>query len=95
MTITTETTTPTVTDADLDAAILAALEPTGSELVAWRSIRDKLPGDWWQQGAALTRLFECRAVYCVKIGGLNYLSLGHGVNAPGPVLGQPRELRVL
>lgn len=81
-------------DHEIDRAILAALTPTGAELVPWRSIRAGLPGLWWQHTQALTRLFESRAVYVVKIGGLNYVSLEHGANAPGPER-FPRELRVL
>ncbi len=80
---------------EIDAAILAALEAANGELVPWRTIRATLPGDWWQQGEALTRLFESRAVYVVKIAGKNYCRLEHGANAPGPVLGKPREFQVL
>jgi hypothetical protein len=87
-------TDPTIND-EIDAAILAALEAANGELVPWRTIRAKLSGDWWAQGEALTRLFESRAVYVVKIAGRNYCRLEHGTNAPGPVLGQPREFRVL
>ncbi|WP_156750683.1 hypothetical protein [Mycobacterium sp. 852013-50091_SCH5140682] len=81
-------------DHEIDTAILAALTPTGTELLAWRSIRAGLPGLWWQHTRALTRLFESRAVYVVKIGGMNYVSLERGTNAPGPER-RPRELRVL
>lgn len=85
----------TITEHHIETAILAALKPTGTELVSWRAIRAGLPGLWWQQARALTRLFESRAVYVVKIGGKNYVSLEDGANAPGPVPGQPREMRVL
>lgn len=49
--------------------ILAALEPTGTKLVPWRSIRLQLPGDWSQQGEALTVLFESYEVSVVKVRG--------------------------
>jgi hypothetical protein len=49
--------------------ILAALEPTGTVLLPWRTIRDKLPGDWYQQGEALTVLFETYQVSVVKVRG--------------------------
>ncbi|OBB38023.1 hypothetical protein [Mycolicibacterium fortuitum] len=81
-------------DHEIDSAILAALTPTGTELVAWRSIRPGLPGLWWQHTRALTRLFESRAVYVVKIGGMNYVSMEHGANAPGPER-RPRDFRAL
>lgn len=87
-------TVPTIND-EIDAAILTALEAANGELLAWRTVRAKLPGDWWQQGEALTRLFESRAVYVVKIAGKNYCRLEHGANAPGPVLGQPRQFQAL
>ncbi|MGJ6122982.1 hypothetical protein QN239_10425 [Mycolicibacterium sp. Y3] len=83
-----------VTDADIDAAVLAALAPTDGEIVAWRSIRDQVPGDWWRHAQAVTRLFESGAIYCIKIGGKNYLSLQHGANAPGPQR-NPRDFRVI
>lgn len=89
------TATPETTEDQIDAAILAALIPTDTELVAWRTIRPQLPGSWWQQTRALTRLFESGAVYAVMIDGRNYVCLERGRNAPGPVLGHPRELRVL
>lgn len=95
MTTTAPTTTNQTTTDDIDAAILAALEAANGELVPWRTIRPQLPGTWSAQGEALTRLFESRAIYCVKIAGRNYCRLEHGANAPGQVLGQPREFQVL
>lgn len=94
MTITAPTASPETSCSDIETAILAAL-PTTRELVPWRTIRPSVPGQWWQQTQALTRLHETRAVYVVKIGGKNYVSLEHGLNAPGGVLGQPREFRAL
>jgi hypothetical protein len=65
----------TTTNDELDAAILAALEATNGDLVAWRTIRTKLPGDWWQQGEALTRLHETYQVSVVKIRGSCFVRL--------------------
>ncbi|MDV3124682.1 hypothetical protein M1247_07135 [Mycobacterium sp. 21AC1] len=86
-------TNPAIND-EIDAAVLAALEAANGELVPWRTIRPQLPGDWHSQGEALTRLFESRAVYVVKIAGRNYCRLEHGANAPGPER-HPREFQVL
>jgi hypothetical protein len=94
MTTTAPTATPEATREVIEAGILAAL-PATRALVPWRTIRPSVPGQWWQQTQALTRLHEIRAVYVVKIGGKNYVSLEHGPNAPGGVLGQPREFRAL
>jgi hypothetical protein len=101
MTITAPTTAPTttvqaVTCKQIEESILAVLESANTrELVPWRNIRPQLPGEWWQQTQALTCLFESRAVYVIAIEGKNYCRLEHGRNAPGPVLGHPREFRVL
>jgi hypothetical protein len=94
--MTAATTTQTITkptDGDVDAAILAALDH--GEMVPWRSIRHCVPGTELQRLQAVTRLFESRAIYWVEIRGRSYMRLEHGVNAPGPVLGQLREFHAL
>ena len=37
----------TPTDDEIDAAILAALAPTGEELVSWATIAPRIPGGFW------------------------------------------------
>jgi uncharacterized protein YcaQ len=69
------TTTTSSTHDQIMAAILEALAPTGATLVAWRSVRAQLPGSWWQQGEALTALFETYEVSVVKAYGVPFVRL--------------------
>lgn len=64
------TTTETVTD--IERAILALLPADGS-LVAWRDIRPKIPGSYWDKSGALTALHEQYRVTVVKVAGRNYV----------------------
>jgi hypothetical protein len=59
MTITTnriEATEPT--EAEIESAILAALTPSGENLMPWAKVRDRLPGEYWDQAYALWRLYQ-------------------------------------
>lgn len=66
---------PQTTRKQIEAAILAALAPTGTTLVAWRTITPQLPGDYWSQGEALTRLHETYEVSMVKVRGSCFVRL--------------------
>lgn len=60
----------------IEAAILAALAPTGTDtLIPLRTIRAQLPGDWWDQTAALTTLIETYRVSTVKVRGSVFVRL--------------------
>ncbi|WP_025088187.1 hypothetical protein [Mycobacteroides abscessus] len=66
---TTETTT-----AQIEQAILALLPADGS-LMAWRVIRPKIPGGYWDKSGALISLHEKFEVTAVKMRGRNYVRL--------------------
>jgi Protein of unknown function (DUF732) len=64
------------TEAEIEQAILAALEPTGDDLVRWTPIRDRLPGEFWAKNRAFERL-RCRGdIYAMKMWGTPYVCLG-------------------
>ena len=69
------TTTQETTREQIMAAILDALAPTGTTLVAWRTISPQLSGDYWSQGEALTRLHETYQVSVVKVRGSCFVRL--------------------
>ena len=58
------------------SAILAALEPTGDELVLLASIKNRVPGGFWARLQALTKLHYAGRVYFIQIGGRPYVGLG-------------------
>lgn len=66
------TTTETTTQAQIEQAILALLPADGS-IMAWRDIRPKIPGGYWDKSGALTSLHEQYRVTVVKVGGRNYV----------------------
>ncbi|WP_157896394.1 hypothetical protein [Mycobacteroides chelonae] len=66
------TTTETVTRDQIEQAILALL-PADGTLIAWRDIRPKIPGGYWDKSGALTNLHEQYVVTVVKVGGRNYV----------------------
>lgn len=68
-------TTPETTREQIEAAILTALAPTGTTLVAWRTVTPQLPGDYWSQSEALTRLHETYEVSVVKVRGTPFVRL--------------------
>jgi hypothetical protein len=68
-------TTPPATDEQVDAAILAALAPTGDELVRWKAIEPRVPGGFWQKAQACQRLYDFGRIYVIKIGGTPYMGL--------------------
>jgi hypothetical protein len=65
----------------IEAAILAALAPTGEELVSWARIDPLVPGGFWSKAQALLRLHEEGKVYHVKIAGRPYVGLGDDADA--------------
>jgi hypothetical protein len=75
------TTTNGPTDEQIEAAILAALEPTGDELMSWAVIQRQVPGCFWCKATALLRLHEEGKVYHVKIAGRPYVGLGDDADA--------------
>ena len=64
------------TDDEIETAILAALEPTGGEMVSWSAIQCRLPGSFWRKAQALLRLHEDGRVWHFKVQGRPYLCLG-------------------
>ncbi len=84
---------------EIDSAILAALAPTGEELVCWNTIRDRLPGGFWAKTEALLRLYWDGLVYTIKVRGTPYVSLAdecdRQIAAKARAEGRVREVRVL
>ncbi|WP_199253626.1 hypothetical protein [Mycolicibacterium mengxianglii] len=80
MTVTTE---PTLepTDAEIDAAILRAIDQTGEELVPWATIRQQVPGTFWRKAGAFGRLWCDGRIFAIKIGGRNYVARGDEADA--------------
>lgn len=81
------------------AAILAALAPTGEELVRWTPMRDALPGnDFWAKSRAMQRLYDDGAIYLVKIGGRPYICTGDDADRESARLAKaqnrPRTVRI-
>ncbi|MGO9157325.1 hypothetical protein [Mycobacterium sp.] len=70
------TTTVELTDEQLEEAILAALAPSGEELMPWTVIRHQVPGEFWAKERAMLRLHEAGKVYHLKLGGRPYVGLG-------------------
>ena len=60
---------------------MAALEPTGDELVSWAAIQRRVPGGFWCKATALLRLHEEGKVYHIKIAGRPYVGLGDDADA--------------
>ena len=90
--------TATPTDSEIEAAILAALEPTGDELVSWAVIQRRVPGCFWCKATALLRLHEEGKVYHTKIAGRPYVGLGDDADrllaAAAKARGRVRGVRV-
>lgn len=81
------------------AAILAALAPTGEELVRWTPIRDALPGnDFWAKSRAVRRLYDDGAIYLLKMGGRPYICAGDDADRESArrakAQNRPRTVRV-
>lgn len=57
------------TTEQIEAAILAALAPTGDELVPWPPMRDRLAGCFCCQAEALLRRYWNGRVYIIGNGG--------------------------
>ncbi|WP_137146935.1 hypothetical protein [Mycolicibacterium sp. CR10] len=75
MTTAPETTHPT--DAEIDAAILAALAEAGrDDGHPWADIRREVPGPRHRTGERLIALWHTGAVWIVKVGGRNVVGLG-------------------
>ncbi|MCB0907518.1 MAG: hypothetical protein KDB63_10425 [Nocardioidaceae bacterium] len=85
-----------MTAADIDAAILRELEPTGEQLVCFSRVR--VPGGFWEKQAALLRLYWDGLVYAIKVGGVPYVSLADECDrelaARARAEGRVREIRV-
>jgi hypothetical protein len=60
---------------EIDAAILAALAPTGEKMVAWTTIRDRVPGTFWAKAEAYDRLWQSWKIEAMKIAGTPYCGL--------------------
>jgi hypothetical protein len=76
--------TPAVTDDEIDAAIMTACERAwakGRQVVAWASIRSRIPGGFWQVGERLFALHYAGRIDFYKFSGRNYLAQP----VPGPV----------
>ncbi|KUI11445.1 hypothetical protein AU192_01285 [Mycobacterium lehmannii] len=68
--------THTMTDAELDAAILDALRATPDGCGWWADIRSQLPDErFWPPITSLVRLIERGQVDTVKISGRDYVCL--------------------
>lgn len=67
---------PEPTAEEIENAILAALEPSGEELVRWTPIRDRIPGTFWQKTEAHERLRSRGDLGVMKIWGTPYVWLG-------------------
>lgn len=81
------------------AAILAALAPTGEELVRWTPIREALPGnDFWAKSRAVQRLYDDGAIYMLKLAGSPYVCLGDDADRElarrAKAQNRPRSVRV-
>lgn len=66
----------TPTEERIAEAIMAALEPTGENLVRWTPIHESIAGDFWDKSRTLARLHEAGLVYLVQIGGSPFVCLG-------------------
>lgn len=72
------TITTLVTDDQLDASLLLAVERLtryDGHLIPWAAIRHRLPGTRTRQGEASVRLWLGHRLNIVKIDGRNYVSL--------------------
>lgn len=65
-----------VTDDQIDAALLAALEAVGEELAPWAELRGQLPGGRDRANERLVALWQSGAVYLMKISGRNFVGRG-------------------
>jgi hypothetical protein len=90
--------TATPTASEIETAILAALEPTGDELVSWAAIQRQVPGGFWCKATALLRLHEEGKLYHIKIAGRAYVGLGDDADrllaAAAKARGRVRGVRV-
>ena len=86
------------TTADIDAAILRELEPTGEQLVCWTHVHRRVPGGFWEKQAALLRLYWSGLIYLIRVGGTPYVSLANECDrelaAKARAEGRVREIRV-
>jgi len=60
----------------LDTAVLAAVDRLSGpdiELVRWAAIRSRIPGEFWEQTAALVRLVDSGRLHHIKIHGTPYV----------------------
>lgn len=89
----------TTTDDEIDAAILAALAPTGEELVSWARIDPLVPGGFWPKAQAVLRLHEEGEIYLTRTGGRAYVGLGDDADrllaAAAKARGRVRGVRVV
>lgn len=85
------------TTAEIDAAILRELAPTGDRLVCWTQIHPRVPGSFWEKQAALLRMHWAGLVYHMRIAGTPYVSLGdetdRQVAAKARAEGRVRDIR--
>lgn len=70
------TTNPTVTDDEIDAALLQAVDAVGDELVPWAELRRQLPGSRDRAGERLVALWQSGEVYLIKASGRNFVGRG-------------------
>lgn len=76
---------PQVSDDEIDAAIMKACERAWGkdrQVVAWASIRNRVPGGVAQICERLLALHYAGRIYLYKFGGRNYLA----TPIPGPVV---------
>jgi hypothetical protein len=92
------TTAADPTRGEIAAAILAALAPTGEDLVAWTTIRPRVPGCFWCKEEVMLRLHEEGLIYHVKLAGRPYVCLGDDADrllaAAAKARGRVRGVRV-
>ncbi|MCV6965982.1 hypothetical protein BST27_29685 [Mycobacterium intermedium] len=62
------------TPEQLDAAILAELAKANGQLLAWSTLRDRLPSaSFWAKAEALVRLHDARKLHAFMIDGRTYV----------------------
>ncbi len=87
-----------MTAEQIEAAILAALAPTGEDLVSWAKIAPRIPGGFWPKAQAALRLHEDGEIYLIRIGGRAYVGLGDDADrllaAAAKARGRVRGVRV-
>ena len=65
-----------VTDDQIDTALLQALEAVDGELMPWAELRRQLPGGRDRANERLVALWQRGDIYLLKIGGRNFVGCG-------------------